>query len=742
MRFASFAHGTGLNAVGCRVVVLLGRYGPVAVCAGRNPLPPDGPGASRPRSGPADVPTGLLVAARNGDPAAFAQFVEHWDVHLRPFVHHTLAGDGSTDRVLAATYVRAFRALPRYRAAKSPGLWLHRIAYIAVVDEVRRLTRDPMRRHARAHALPTAAVPAGEAGTTDGGSDEFDPITIELRRLAPDQRALAVLIDLEGFQSDDVADAFDTAPEMVHNRVGSARRVIMRAGPDHGNPDGDPDGDPDDEEPHQAQAQSEIVRGLLAGLAVPPSNASFWPELGRRLLAERERPASPTLDPVARLARAHPADLGFRPKPGPSSVSVSTLATQASHRRPRRRWGRPAAIVAAVLAVAGLLASAIFIGTSSPTPDGSVSGTDLARSLANAFDADRYLSVDAVVDEPGPGKLQVSSSFHLVTGQDGSWVVSRTDALDQATFDSTTGDATRLVIIEGTNGGAPAGLAGEDHDVATGAPDPAATRPDVLSDLAAIGPLIRTAVDVRAEATTVGEVAAWTYARTVPSGDGGAPERWAVSVRRSDGFPMRIERTSNGTLVRRIRFSGWTPASDVPPNQFTQLFPAGTRPSITERGFGRVDLGEVRSLGAGDAVTPAWLPEGFESAAVAVRAEAPAGAPTTGAGTNPPDVDVASLGYQRGPEQITVTTRSTTAPAADWTDPFATAPTSTTSSADTGSKTLRRTLGDGRFNQTPVRITTDAVGRAQLWGISEGVVFTVGGDLTAAEAFRLAASLR
>ena len=39
-------------------------------------------------------------AARKGDPAAFAQILEHWDRHLRAFVHHTLGGDGATERVI------------------------------------------------------------------------------------------------------------------------------------------------------------------------------------------------------------------------------------------------------------------------------------------------------------------------------------------------------------------------------------------------------------------------------------------------------------------------------------------------------------------------------------------------------------------------------------------------------------------------------------------------------------------
>ena len=679
------------------------------------------------------------MTAREGDPAAFARFVEHWDPNLRRFVHHTMAGDGSTDRVLAAAYVRAFRALPRYRATQPPGLWIHRIAYLAVVDELRRLTRDPMRRRSRAHPLP--AAPATPAEATE--PEPIAAITAELRRLAPDQRALAVLIDLEGFAPDAVAKAFDTAPLMVGNRVGSARQVLVRAAPDYVETPEAPEpaavAEPAKSGPEDAR--SEIVRALLAEVEVPAAGPMFWPDLGRRLLAERERPAAPTPDPAARLARSHPADMGFAPSQNSSSL-VSSLAVQASHRKPRRRWGKPIALTAAVIAVAGLIAGAIAIGTSNPTPDGSVTGTALAESVATAFAASPYLEVDAVVEESGLSGKVTKTPSHLIFGQDGSWVVNQTDPLVRSSFDSTTRVTSSWVVLDLATGVATRNIWTQEGGLASGAPDQRTTRPETLRELAAIGPLIRTAPERRAAATVLSGVKTWTYKRTLTPADKARSEKWTVHVRRSDGLPMQIERTRDGTLLRRIRFSRWEPASDVPRAQFTQPVPAGTQVGMINHGFQTADLDAARLLGNGSAVTPAWLPDGFVAASIALRAEAPEGEPTTGEGRNPPDVNVASLGYQRGPEQITVTTRSTTAPDRDWTDPFVMTSNPFALPAEGRGEPRRRTLGDGRFNQTPVRITTDAVGRAQLWGISEGIVFTVGGDITEAEAFRLAASLR
>ncbi|MCU1499844.1 MAG: sigT, partial [Acidimicrobiales bacterium] len=238
----SLAHVDGPSAVTRRRWGASARYGGRPVTADRDPPSPD----TLRTSGPADVPVALLVAARRGDPAAFARVVEHWDAHLRRFVHVVLAGTGSTDRVLSATYVSAYRALPRYRSDRTPGLWLHRLAYLAATDEIRRLTREPLRKRDRSHRTR--------------GADPVDPpvpatgTPAALGTLAPDQRALLVLVDIEGYLPHAVADAFDTDRPVADAHLAGARRVV----------------DPQ----------------VLLAEPVPPADDRFWTELGRRLLAE------------------------------------------------------------------------------------------------------------------------------------------------------------------------------------------------------------------------------------------------------------------------------------------------------------------------------------------------------------------------------------------------------------------------------------------------------------------------
>jgi DNA-directed RNA polymerase specialized sigma24 family protein len=210
-------------------------------------------------------------------------------------VHHVLAGDGSTDRALSAAYVRAYRALPRYDASQKPGLWLHRIAYLAATDELRRVTRDPVRRRALAdvgraeagtdaprhhaglsthdaHHLSTIDLTGSDElllldfatdqdAEADAGADELEGAIVEARglmaldpdaddhaslppgwrRLAPDQRALAVLVDLEGHRLADAARALDASTAAAADRLEATRRLLSRSsgGPTDTDPTGD-----------------------------------------------------------------------------------------------------------------------------------------------------------------------------------------------------------------------------------------------------------------------------------------------------------------------------------------------------------------------------------------------------------------------------------------------------------------------------------------------------------------------
>lgn len=750
-------------------------------------------GSARPRSGPPDVEVSVLVAARRGDPASFARLIEHWDRHLRAFVHHTLGRPEQTDRVLQTAYLRAYRALPRYQPRHTPGIWLHRIAYGAVVDELRRQNRDPLNRPPEPPADPLAA--RSRAATT----------AERLRRLALDQRAIVLMIDLEGFGVETVAGAFTTPIGVVQGRLGPARAALARGLPDgHGpssgsgrtadglrrpgdpsgvlggdvvipsadppgplggaaSPRGEPDpvvgaerGDPfavpawmADEsvttvstQPSPASTDTDDdvvyrpppeVGDLLDELRVPAAGPRFWAELGRMLLTERTRPAAPPPDPEARLASRHPADR-FVPARGvrsPTPDSVTTIADRADRLRARRQWGRPLAIALAVLAVIGAIGAAIIIGTSDRVPDGSVPATEAAADLASALDNSPFLAAEAVVSTPDG--TEPDATYQITLADTGSWVAERTDAVDRSVNRAEFGLLRQVVIEPNGPGGQPLAVATEDSGLAPGVPDAAATAPEAIRMLARIGPMMRSATGTRVEPTKDGDVEAWRFRRTLPTGPDGSDEAWTVLLRRSDSLPLRVQRSSGSTAVLSVTYRSWAPSTEVADGLFDQPMLANSVTTKTDHGFARVGLADTSIVGRGAAVTPAVVPSGFTLADVAVRGEAPPDEKTTGDGANPAGANIVALGYQRGPERISVTARDIGGDASAWSDPFVRSP---------GAITEQLTIGDGRYNQIRVELVTEGDGSAHLWGIADDVLFTVGGDLTPDEAVRLVSSMR
>jgi len=80
----------------------------------------------------------LAGDAGRGDGDAFAEIVRRHDDRLRRRIDRLLPFGRATDDVMQEVYLRAFRALPRFRGDASLKTWLYCIASNACVDHLRR----------------------------------------------------------------------------------------------------------------------------------------------------------------------------------------------------------------------------------------------------------------------------------------------------------------------------------------------------------------------------------------------------------------------------------------------------------------------------------------------------------------------------------------------------------------------------------------------------------------------------
>ncbi len=167
---------------------------------------------------------GLIDRAKAGDEAAFGELVrthqpEVFRLALKLLENYELALDASQE-----TFLRAWRALPRFRGEAAISTWLHRIT-VNTSFSVRR------------RALRHAATPFDEAAHDFQSSDDLaedttdrlvlaDRLRRALNQLPPVQRQLVMMKDVQGYSHAQLAAAQNITISASKVRLHRARRAL------------------------------------------------------------------------------------------------------------------------------------------------------------------------------------------------------------------------------------------------------------------------------------------------------------------------------------------------------------------------------------------------------------------------------------------------------------------------------------------------------------------------------------
>ncbi len=158
--------------------------------------------------------TNAFLLARNGDDDALTTAIRAGQAEvtrfLRPLVH-----PNELDDVVQETFVRAYRALPRFRGDASGRTWLLAIARCAAADATRRQIRD---RRTDRYAGPAAAPPA----------DGAHALRALIDGLEPDRREAFVLTQIVGCSYAETAEICGVRIGTIRSRVGRARDQLLQ----------------------------------------------------------------------------------------------------------------------------------------------------------------------------------------------------------------------------------------------------------------------------------------------------------------------------------------------------------------------------------------------------------------------------------------------------------------------------------------------------------------------------------
>jgi RNA polymerase sigma-70 factor (ECF subfamily) len=155
-------------------------------------------------------PTSALLAAQDGDPAAFDRFVRLTVNDVTPYCRY-LGDRDHLDDLVQDTYLRALRSLHTFRADADALRWLLTIA--------RRACADAVNHHQRARRTELTRRPT---------HDYTNIVELELllEDLPHDQRQAFVLTQLLGYRYDEAAEICDCPVGTIRSRVARARTQL------------------------------------------------------------------------------------------------------------------------------------------------------------------------------------------------------------------------------------------------------------------------------------------------------------------------------------------------------------------------------------------------------------------------------------------------------------------------------------------------------------------------------------
>lgn len=171
----------------------------------------------------AELAPAVLAAARSGDQRAFAALVEHYDPRLRALAYHLLADPHETDDALQDTYVKVYKGLQGFAGDAALGTWLTRITYTTCMDLLRRRSRVvPLPDLEPEHSLPQAPDPTDDLSSRSTVRDA-------LCRLPPEQRAVVVLVGVQGLDYRQAGEILGVPSGTVASRLSSARKTLRNS---------------------------------------------------------------------------------------------------------------------------------------------------------------------------------------------------------------------------------------------------------------------------------------------------------------------------------------------------------------------------------------------------------------------------------------------------------------------------------------------------------------------------------
>lgn len=177
----------------------------------------------------AEADPALVAAAKSGDLAAFNSLVLEFQDAVYSLTYRLMGEPAAAADAAQEAFISAYRRIDSYRDG-SFRAWLLKIAANQCYDEFRRRKRRPTVSFEETAGDDESLLPIPSADETPEQAVERAETAQAIQRclmaLPPDQRAVVVLSDVEGFDYQSVADQVGSALGTVKSRLSRARAAL------------------------------------------------------------------------------------------------------------------------------------------------------------------------------------------------------------------------------------------------------------------------------------------------------------------------------------------------------------------------------------------------------------------------------------------------------------------------------------------------------------------------------------
>jgi RNA polymerase sigma-70 factor, ECF subfamily len=173
----------------------------------------------------------LVARSIRGDADSFNQLVLRWERPIYALAYRTIGREEDARDICQETFLRAFRALPRFRGQAKFSSWLYRIALNLCRDWIRRERRTGFVQPPEDVDLTDLASPDDPSESIEqlvARRDQVRAVERAMARLPDEQRTAIVLKEYHGLTFQEIADLMGCPLSTVKTRLYQGLSVLRR----------------------------------------------------------------------------------------------------------------------------------------------------------------------------------------------------------------------------------------------------------------------------------------------------------------------------------------------------------------------------------------------------------------------------------------------------------------------------------------------------------------------------------